>query len=53
MEMELKFSGPSFSDDNVMGFMKTSFETTYGAENVTFDKEASSFQIKASAGFFC
>lgn len=52
MEMELKFSGPSFSDDNVMGYMKTSFETTYGADNVTYDKEASSFQIKADKNLY-
>ncbi len=52
MELGMKFSGPSFSDENVMNYMKTSFETTYGAENVTFNKEEKSFLIKADKNLY-
>lgn len=52
MELGMKFSGPSFSDENVMNYMKTSFETTYGAENVTYNKEEGSFLIKADKNLY-
>lgn len=52
MELGMKFSGPSFSDENVMNYMKTSFETTYGAENVAYDKEEGSFLIKANKNLY-
>jgi len=52
MEMGMKFSGSQFSDPQVLGFMKTSFDATYGEENVKFDKEENSFQIKATKNLF-
>ncbi|NRB48529.1 MAG: hypothetical protein HRU41_12705 [Saprospiraceae bacterium] len=52
MELGMKFSGESFSDENVMNYMKTTFETTYGAENVDYNKEESSFLIKANKNLF-
>lgn len=52
MEMGLKFSGPSFEAPGVMDYMKTSFETTYGAENINFNKAEHSFLIKADKNLF-
>jgi len=52
MELGMKFSGPSFSDENVLNYMKTSFETTYGAENVEYNKEEGSFLIKADKNLY-
>lgn len=52
MELGMKFSGPTYSDPNVLDFMKTSFETTYGADNVEYNKEEASFLIKADKNLY-
>lgn len=52
MEMGLKFSGPSFEAPGVMGYMKASFETTYGAANINYNEEERSFLIKANKNLY-
>lgn len=44
--MTISFEGEMYGDD-VMPFLKSSFETTYGAENVSYDKDHKTFKILA------
>lgn len=51
MQMKIILNGDGFNDQ-AMGFMKTSFETTYGAENVATDRDNKTFTIQAEKTLF-
>ncbi len=49
--MTISFEGEIYGED-VMPFLKTSFETTYGKENVGYDQEKKTFKILALKSLF-
>ncbi|MCB0606762.1 MAG: hypothetical protein H6562_06555 [Lewinellaceae bacterium] len=50
-EMTIGFEGELYGDD-VLPFLKTSFETTFGKDNVAFNKENKTFRILAEKSLF-
>lgn len=51
MQLKIILDGESFNDQ-ALDFMKTSFETTYGAEQVATDRENKTFTIQAEKTLF-
>jgi hypothetical protein len=51
LRMDIRLSGENFNDQ-ALGFMQVSFETTYGADNVRLDKENKTFIIQAEKTLF-
>ena len=51
MQMKMILSGESFNDQ-ALDFMKTSFETTYGEDQVTLDRENKTFTLQAEKTLF-
>lgn len=51
LQMKIILKGDSFNDQ-AMDFMKTSFETTYGADKVKTDRENKTFTIQAEKTLF-
>lgn len=51
MQLKLILHGDDF-DDDTLDFMKTSFETTYGAEKISLDRDNKTFVINADKTLF-
>lgn len=51
MQLKIILKGESFNEQ-ALDFMKTSFETTYGADKVTVDRPNKTFVIKADKTLF-
>lgn len=51
MQLKVVLSGDSFGDE-ALDFMKTSFETTYGDGQVSFDRAGKTFVINANKTLF-